>query len=234
MITGLILGIAGSAVVAILYGLILGQREEQIRHYLSTQRKGLARRRYVRAFVGAVRGRAAAANTSILTILILVIPLIVAILAGAAAIQMEQQSQAIDVKLQRVNSGMGMAEGTNHQAEKDKLIALNKEWNEIKTQSSRLVIESRVIGGLGLLVFYIGWFLWRPFLVMRQRFAYEIERFTLRIQGLATKAELAELAVAEANVIDEKTLRHFVEITRGVASRHGIPQLVATFDLWKD
>ncbi len=70
--------------------------------------------------------------------------------------------------------------------------------------------------------------------MMRQRFAYEIERFTLRIQGLASKAELAELAVAEADVIDEKTLRHFVEITRGVASRHGIPQLVTTFDLWKD
>jgi hypothetical protein len=65
MITGLILGIAGSAVVAVLYGLFLGQREEKIRYYLSTQRRGWARRRYVRAFVGAVRGRAAAANTSI-------------------------------------------------------------------------------------------------------------------------------------------------------------------------
>ena len=76
--------------------------------------------------------------------------------------------------------------------------------------------------------------IWKPFVVMRRRFGYELERFTLRIQGLASKSELAELAVAETEVKNEETVREFVLIMRRIAERHGIPQLVKTFDLWKE
>ena len=68
---------------------------------------------------------------------------------------------------------------------------------------------------------------------MRRRFAHELERFTMRIQGLASKAELANLAVLESNVRDEQSLRTFIDATRDVASRHNVSALVETFDLWK-
>jgi hypothetical protein len=234
MITGLILGVAGSAVVAVLYGLFLGQREEQIRRYLSTKRKGWARRRYVRAFVGAVRGRAASTNTGLLTLLILLVLFGTSLFVWSAANKLEGRIQIVDSNWQRVNSKLGVNEPDNRSSGKDELATLIKEWPQTSLQTSRLIMVGRIFAGLCLMGFYIGNFFWRPFLVMRQHFAHEIERFTLRIQGLASKSELAELAIAEAKVIDEKTLRQFVEITRSVATRHGIPQLVTTFDLWKD
>jgi hypothetical protein len=226
MIIGFVLGIAGSAVVALLYGLILGQREEQIRHYLSVRRKGWVRRKYVRTFVGAVRGRAAAANTGLLTILILFIPLVMSVYIWNEASQMARLIESVDGKFQALNS----KPGTSERAVPPSI----QEWQQTKIRGSRFVTVSRILAGLAMLAVYVGWFIWRPFLIMRQRFAHEIDRFTLRIQGLASKTELAELAIAEANVIDEKTLRDFVEVTRRVAMRHEIPQLVTTFDLWKD
>lgn len=74
---------------------------------------------------------------------------------------------------------------------------------------------------------------WFPYVVIRKRFEYELARFTLRIQGLASKAELAELAVAEAQVTSEQSLRIFVEKAKAIAVRHEVPQLVSTFDVWK-
>jgi len=234
MFTNFVIGMVGSLIVAVLYGFFISQREEQIRQYLSAQRKGWVRKRYVRAFVGAVRGRAAALNTSLLAILILLIPFVFYIVSWSEASQLEQRIYAINNNHQKLDSILGGTYKPDIESAKNDFIALAKEWKDIKIKSSRIIVALRTSGVLSLIVFYMALFFWRPFVVMRQRFAYEIDRFTLRIQGLASKAELAEIAVAEAAVVDEETLRHFVKIMHDVASRHGIPQLVTTFDLWKD
>ena len=64
------------------------------------------------------------------------------------------------------------------------------------------------------------------------QFADEVERFTLRVQGLASKAELVELVAAESAVSDEASSRRYVAVMRQIATRHGISDLVRSFELW--
>jgi hypothetical protein len=234
MIEAFLIGFAGSATVAIIYGLVIAQREEQIRRYLSSQRKGWVRKRYVRAFVGAVRGRAAVTDTSLLAFLTLLVPFVFSMVCWMVSGNFEQRTQSIESRWRRLQTDPGITKEPNVQSAQEELAALIEEWTRIKAQTTLLVLVLRIVSGLSLLTFYVGWFFWHPFVVMRRRFAYEIERFTLRIQGLASSTELAELAVAESKVVDEKTLQSFVEMTRRVAIRHEIPQLVTTFDLWGD
>ena len=73
---------------------------------------------------------------------------------------------------------------------------------------------------------------WGPLFVRKRIFAFEIERFALRMQGLATAEELAELALLEIRVADEGSLREFIDVTRRIAVKHSVPQLAARFDLW--
>jgi hypothetical protein len=59
-----------------------------------------------------------------------------------------------------------------------------------------------------------------------------VSRFSLRIQGLATPKELAELTEQELKVRDPESLRQYVALMRDVASAKGIVQLTKTFELW--
>lgn len=77
------------------------------------------------------------------------------------------------------------------------------------------------------IVFFMGPFFW-----IQASFAHELDVCTLRIQGLASKRELAQLAVAEARVSDEDTLRQFVCVLAEIAERHSVGELVESFDLW--
>jgi hypothetical protein len=77
-----------------------------------------------------------------------------------------------------------------------------------------------------------GLFFWLPLTAMRRLFEGEVNRFTLRIQGMADKSELADLALAESVVVDEESLHTFVKIAAAVAERHGVLPLAERFDLW--
>jgi len=73
----------------------------------------------------------------------------------------------------------------------------------------------------------------RPTSIIRRRFAHELDRFTMRIQGLASKAELAELAILESRLTYERSLRAFIAAARAIANRHQVSALAETFDLWR-
>ena len=69
-------------------------------------------------------------------------------------------------------------------------------------------------------------------ILFRSAFAHELERFTLRIQGLASKPELAELVTKELAVKDENTAKEFVDVMAKIANRYKVGPLVDTFLLW--
>jgi hypothetical protein len=74
---------------------------------------------------------------------------------------------------------------------------------------------------------------WIPYVWFRSRFSWELERFALRIQGLASKSELADLVKKEAAVRDEESAKSFVDQMGVIANRHGVEDLIRTFELWK-
>lgn len=63
-------------------------------------------------------------------------------------------------------------------------------------------------------------------------FSFEVSRFTLRMQGLASADELVRLAKSEAQVVDEHSLQEFISAAAAIAKRHDLLELVARFDLW--
>ncbi len=222
---GFLTGIVGSLLVALLYGMLFAQREDKIREYLSKQRKGLARRWYVSAFVGAARGHAVAGDTGRLGWLVLLVPFLLSFWLSSTARSVESRLSALDIDLNRSES---VAE------KQPTLESLRQQLEDVKRDSALIIPAMRVGSWLSLGVFYIGLLLWRPFIIMRRRFAHELDRFTMRIQGLASKAELAELAILESRVDDEESLRAFIASARAIASRHQVSALAQTFDLWMD
>lgn len=227
---GFLIGLLASLVVALLYGLFFAQREDRIRLYLRVSSRGLVRLWYVAAFVGAVRGRAVAGDTGLLGYLILLVPFILSFWLSASARNIESNFARLDVDLKRVEE----ASGTPRSTPVPTLESLRREVEELKTESRTFLSGVKAASWLSFGAFYVGLLIWRPFIVMRRRFAYELDRFTLRIQGLASKTELAELAVLESRVCDEKSLRSFVRAARGIAARHNVSEMVATFDLWME
>jgi hypothetical protein len=220
-----------SLAVAFIYGLFFAQREDKIRAFLSAKRKGWSRRRYVMAFVGAVRGEAVATDTRLLayTWLFLVSCLVVFVyvMSGHLTTQMAE----IDMRNKVIEAGIE-GRGPTKESIETQVQALRADVLAIKSKFALLIKVTHITSVVGYVLVYAAVLFWLPFVVMRKRFAFELERFALRIQGLASKTELAELALAESGVVGEEGLRAFVKKAGAIAERHGIPQLVKTFDLW--
>lgn len=236
MLTSFLIGLVASAIVAIVYGLVFAQREGRIRATLAAKRKGWARRRYIRAFIGALRGEASTTDTRLLAQIILYILLSFSllILAGSEAVDIGMKK--IDATLASIEQDVAKLEGrtiNEPHPTVERLRKLQSEVASLRSWGYPLVRALWVLGLLGIALFYAALWFWLPFVVMRRHFAFELERFTLRIQGLASKAELAELALAESLVKDEETLRAFVAAAAVVAECHSVPQLVETFNLWE-
>jgi hypothetical protein len=222
-------GFLGSAIFGFIYLLLFAQREDKIRSYLSKKRRGLMRRRYVNAFVGAVRGKAATTDTAILAFIVLFVPLVMSVYLQRRAQELEGLISETRTKMEKFESHDQM------QPHVDKEVAdLKDRLTEFEKGAHKLILSARVMAWALIAAFSIGLWFWLPFLVMRRGFDHELQRFTLRIQGLASKSEIAELAVAESKVKNEETLRHFFEVTRKIAERHNILELVSTFNLWGD
>ena len=222
---GFVTGVIGSLLVALLYGMLFAQREDKIRGYLSRQRKGLARRWYVSAFVGAARGHAVAGDTGRLGWLVLLVFYVLSLWLSSTASDIEAEIRTLHVDLARSESIT---------AKPPTLDDLRQRFDDLKRESARYTLAMRIGSWLSLGVFCVGLVVWRPFIIMRRRFAHELDRFTMRIQGLASKVELAELATLESRVRDERSLRAFIAAARAIATRHQVSALAETFDLWRD
>jgi hypothetical protein len=235
IIEAFLIALLASAIVAVTYGALFAQREQKIRGYLSTKRQGWVRSRYVKAFVGGVRGHAAAVDTLMMGGLVLIIPFVVAMILWYMAADVALKVDIADIRFTQVTQKLqDLKEArtdTLESLEAD-LSRVRGEVDALRQSGERFVLRARVAGIMSFGVCLCGAFFWLPFAVTRRQFAYEIDRFTLRIQGLASKAELAELAMAESQVADEGSLRAFVRVAAAIAARHEVPGLVARFDLW--
>jgi hypothetical protein len=109
---------------------------------------------------------------------------------------------------------------------------INQLASNVERSGNKAVFHLRSLSAAFFAVSLVAYFFWIPYAVKRRRFGAELDRFLLRIQGLASKAELAELALAESRVVDERTLRAFIDHARTIANRHGVGELVSPFDLW--
>jgi hypothetical protein len=227
-----IIGALASAFVAILYGWLIAQREEAIRRWLKRSTGGVIRRLYVRALVEAVRGGAGVADARHLAVLIVLVLLV----AGAWA-----RSQVNDIELRIQLLRQDTLPKSSVLSEEDRSRRLQQEREDLRKEVEALAAESRwplyFARGLSFLLLgcaAVGWFAWLPYVLMRRRFAHEIARFSLRIQGLATVEELASLTKAELGVRNPVTLQAYVAVMKHVATRHGMPGLTQTFELWGD
>lgn len=219
---------------AIVYGLLFGQREDKIRNYLKRKKTGWIRKKYVNAFVGGVRGRAGAMDTWLLSMLILLV-------VSGVFLFLDGAYKYLDFK---TKSNLDKAYELKQDFEDKINKTINKNTNRLEEYRIRMRINTSIASSEKIdaeirwflvqlkviywaLIIYIvyGVFLWQPFIVLRKRFSIEMERFALRIQGLASKSELAEFAVLESEVNDEATLKKFVEHTKLIANRHNVPKL---------
>jgi len=227
-----LIGILASAIIAVIYGAVFAQREEKIRGFLSAKREGWARRRYVKAFVGAVRGHAAAADTLMIGVLVLTIPFVLAGVFWSGAGDLKSRVGILDTRLTLAAQTLHEGQTATRESLEADLRRERGNLDTLKASADRLVLIMRAFSIVLVGECLYGLFFWLPFATMRRQFEREIDRFTLRIQGLASKGELAQLAMAESAVADEESLRSFVQIAAAIATRQGVPRLVDRFDLW--
>src|SRR5262245_22750614 len=85
--------------VCIVYTLFLVQLVEKLRTYLATKRSGWARNRYIKIFIAAVRGEAAAFDTVVLASLILMLSLLMVLWIWSSATEVEETVGASRINL---------------------------------------------------------------------------------------------------------------------------------------
>lgn len=241
-----LIGLSSSIVVAIVYGLLFAQREDAIRASLKRATGGLLRRLYVRALIQAVRGGADVADSRHLAVLLIFVVLFAGIWTQATV---QNIRNSVDRLVQQAHAlqhtsliGPASAATTNPQHQlQQKEQALSEEINTavsgaeaIKTNAQPTLAIVQFIAYLLLAAAGAGWIAWVPYVLMRRQFAHEIERFSLRIQGLATSQELADLTKAELGVRDSHTLAVYVKVMRRIAARYDMPELTRSFELWDE
>src|SRR5215510_11888436 len=84
--------------VCIVYTLFLVQLVEKLGTYLATKRSGWARNRYIKIFIGAVRGEAAAFDTVVLASLILMLSLLMVLWIWSSATEVERDRRSLQNK----------------------------------------------------------------------------------------------------------------------------------------
>lgn len=241
-----LIGLSSSIVVAIVYGLLFAQREDAIRAKLKRATGGLLRRLYVRALIQAVRGGAGVADSRHLAV-ILIFGIFIAGLWTQATVQNVRNSMDHLVQqthdLQRLTAAkpvLSSVTDLQHQLQQ-KERALSGEISnaasgaeKIKASAQPTLAIAQSIAYLLLAAAGAGWIAWMPYVLMRRQFAHEIDRFSLRIQGLATPQELASLTKAELDVRDSGTLAEYVKVMGRIAARYDMPELTRSFELWDE
>jgi hypothetical protein len=208
---------------------------------------------YVRAFVQAVRGRERAAGTAVSGIILLGVALLLVSVVTAGEVYVQTEMVRVREMLRRAEqySAPYLESSENPGTMPDTTVSTGSETlrgdvdsltaevtrtldtiSELEGDLAALSRGNRLAIALLLIASVVVGGLWLPFATFRSRFAFELERFSMRIQGLASKGELATLAATEAAVHDEQSLRAFVGVMQRIAERHGIEPLISTFNLW--
>ncbi len=222
-----LLSILASLIGAAIYAFFLSNREDAIRSCIVRSGKGWIKRRYVRIFIHAVRGEATAADARDLTHILLIYPIMMISVGWSLYYSHQSATEDVDQIIVRVENLKADEDATPDTPE-----SIEKELHQARTQ-----LDFRYPQIVTFLIFGHLWFFWmvfirQPFVVFRRRFAHELNRFLLRIQGLASKNELAELAQLEAKVQDQQSATEYVNKMASIARRYNVEHLVDTFLLW--
>jgi hypothetical protein len=227
-----LLSLFGSALVAVIYGLVFAQREIAIREHLRTSGRGILRWLYVRALLGAVRGDAGVADSRNLAIIICLVLVVASSTASFFATDLQRIHKSNGVELERLYKDLTPSPPETPEKVRARLDAIKGKYDALDPQVALLTRVLRISGVILNAAFIVGWMAWIPYVKLRTRFAHEVARFSLRIQGLATPGELADLTSQELKVRDPESLRQYVELMRRVAAAKGIVGLTETFELW--
>lgn len=230
-----ILSIAASVLASILYSLLVRHREEQIRSYLKTRRDGWARALYLKALIQAIRGEAQVSDSRHGALVLVFFLFGVSLGLHSWASDFENRSLNLRTQLNQVSNDFrsppSIEEMKGRAAQQLKDLEERAAGLEPQVFWAVLIFKST---SYGILIASVGaWAFWMPYVLLRKRFSYEVTRFSLRIQGLANPEELVLLTAAELLVRDGKTLEEFVGVMKRVATRHGVPALTRTFELWE-
>ncbi len=227
-----LLSVLGSAFVAVVYGLVFAQRESVIREYLRTSARGILRWLYLRALLGAVRGDAIVADSRNLAVIICLAWFAASMAVSFTATDLQRRNDSNTARIERMYEDFAGNTPKTRDEVRAELDVLKNKQDALSPQVAQVTRFLHILGNLLYTGFFIGWIAWIPYVKLRTRFAHEISRFSLRIQGLATPGELAELTAQELKVEDLESLRQYVELMRKVASAKGIVELTKTFELW--
>lgn len=236
----LLVGIGASVLGMILWKIWVGRLTESIVGRVRSRRSRRRHRLYVRCAIGAVRGHAARTNIGVLVIAVVAACGLAFLLTYAGILVVDHQIASAErqrAQLKRLASVAQGGDGTTATPPSESAPPISSDYlldvvDRVVVSGERVkrifwtLVAGQVAGVLWVLL------IWAPFLAVRGYFTFELTRFTLRIQGLAKKEEIAILAEREAQVLDESSLKRYIAATHEVASRHGVPQLVRPFDLW--
>jgi len=233
----IIISVLTSLVAAFLYGLLIANKEERIRLYLKKSAHGFFRKRYVSALVSAIKGEDKTTESSQLAFLTLLSLLFLAYfshnyISTVVDMHYENYKYVNEKLLGNYPFTQQTLEEQKKELEQNKQALISSVEAVNETISYLEQILPIIYWAASLYYFYF-FILFRPYLLMRKRFSHEFDRYCIRIQGLASKKELAELAVLESKVKDEDSLKSLIYFTVQVAKRHDVSELSDTFDLWR-
>lgn len=219
-----------SLFVAIIYGVFISNKEEEIRAYLRTSAKGFFRYFYVKALISAVRGKDKVSDTSNIFYILI-------ILSYSLALYFHNDINELlrnhDTTVKSINE---LIEGKPEQTIEDFSEDLTKIKSSIDDISGKIGFIRIFNEGMYLIahfIFAVGFIIWRPYLLIQKRFSHEVERLMTRMQGVISTQELSEIAVLECKVVDEETLKLFIISIKGIAKKYDLEELVFNFELWE-
>ena len=219
-----------------LYSTYYPGHTEALRATLRKQSEGRKRRKYVRIFVEAIKGVdksdliTHAGKLSILMPFVLLFAVFFAWLNSSDTGPARLNATQDEMKIARMGGPDEMSKKEAH----ERLQSIEQSEKHVDLYFYTYYFHYLVcpIFAAILAVMLVKELQKGEFMEYRARFAHELERFTLRIQGLATKDELAELVTKEVAVKDEATAKEFVDVMAKIAAKHKVDVLVESFLLW--
>jgi hypothetical protein len=211
------LSVVASVMGAFLYALILSKKEEQLRHWLGNLRSGWLRRRYVRAFIGAVRGRARETETAAVNYLLLIFPLMVFLVFGELA-------DRADMAVFRGKLSIEGVIGT----EAEVRAKLEKSTHKLEA----VILPTRIMQFASLAWVFVILVGFIPFRVFQSRFSYELDRLLDYLRTIASRDEIIAIMLKEQKVRDEETLKTFTASILSLAHQYGCEDYARPLWIW--
>jgi hypothetical protein len=202
------------------------------------QRSDSRRRFFIRAFVEAVQGKGKSDDSFAIAALWRFFPVCfiftgLLMLNGFDDEQLVKNRRSIEAILEVIRNPASNAASPSlieRELEGERLLA-NLE------QTRAMLVRNWWIGAFAIVVGIACW-IWLsayrlPLVETRSRIAHQLERFTLRIQALATDEELVELIRKESAVWNEQTAKEYVNAMVKIARRYDVESLVYSFMPWE-